>query len=140
MKSLFVALIVPMFCTGCSSTAPAPQPAREPPKSLLDEADAKLSAEDYKGASALYGEFVKAQPGNAHAARAHATQIVLNRLLDSQTELERVKRNEELPRIRRDLSERQSEVERLKAENAKLRADLERLRSIDLQTLPGTKK
>ena len=58
----------------------------------------------------------------------------------SQSELDRAKRNEELPRIRRDLSERQSEVERLKAENAKLRADLERLRSIDLQTLPGIKK
>ena len=139
MKSLFTTLIVAMLCTGCS-TAPAPQPAREPPKSLLDEADAKLSVEDYKGASALYGEFVKAQPGNAQAARARATQAVLNRLLDSQTEMERVKRNEELPRIRRDLSERQSEVERLKAENAKLRADLERLRSIDLQTLPGIKK
>jgi TolA-binding protein len=139
MKSLFAALIVAMLCAGCS-TAPAPQPAREPPKSLLDEADTKLSVEDYKGASALYGEFVKAQPGNAQAARARATQTVLSRLLDSQTELERVKRNEELPRIRRDLSERQSEVERLKAENAKLRADLERLRSIDLQTLPGIKK
>ncbi len=135
MKSLFVTLIVGMLCTGCS-TALAPAPS----KSLLDQADAKLSAEDYKGASASYGEFVKANPRNAQAARARATQIALDRLLDSQAELDRAKRNEELPRIRRDLSERQNELERLKGENAKLRADIERLRNIDLQTLPGIKK
>jgi len=135
MKSLLAIVIIAILCTGCS-TVLAPEPSR----SLLDEADAKLSAEDYKGASALYGEFAKAHPGNAQAARARATQTVLNRLLDSQTELDRVKRTDELPRIRRDLSERQNEAERLKAENAKLRADLERLRNIDLQTLPGTKK
>ena len=134
MKSLFVTLIVGMLCTGCSVLAPAPS------KSLLDEADAKLSAGDYKGASASYGEFVKADPGNAQAARARATQTALDRLLDSQTELDRVKRNDELPRVRRELAERQSEGDRLKAENAKLRADLERLRNIDLQTLPGIKK
>jgi hypothetical protein len=135
MKSLFVTLIVGMLCTGCSTVlAPAPS------KSLLDVADAKLSAEDYKGASASYGEFVKADPGNAQAARARATQTALDRLLDSQTELDRVKRNDELPRLRRDLSGSQNEVERLKAESAKLRADLERLRNIDLQTLPGIKK
>jgi len=66
---------------------------------------------------------------------------VLDRLLDSQTELERgARRNEVLPRLRRELAERQGEVDRLKAESAKLRADLERLRNIDLQTLPGIKK
>jgi len=134
MKSLFVTLIVGMLCTGCTMLAP------EPSRSLLDEADAKMSAEDYTGASASYAEFVKADPGNAQAARARATQTVLDRLLDSQTELERVKRNEELPRLRRELAERQSELDRLKAESAKLRADLERLRNIDLQTLPGIKK
>ena len=111
MKSLFVTLIVGMLCTGC--TVPAPEPS----KSLLDEADAKMLAEDYTGASASYGEFVKADPGNAQAARARATQTALDRLLDSQTELDR-----------------------LKAQSAKLRADLERLRNIDLQTLPGIKK
>jgi cell shape-determining protein MreC len=134
MKSLFVTLIVGMLCTGC--TVPAPEPS----KSLLDEADAKMLAEDYTGASASYGEFVKADPGNAQAARARATQTVLDRLLDSQAELDRVKRDPELPRLRRELAERQSEVDRLKAESAKLRADLERLRNIDLQTLPGIKK
>ena len=106
----------------------------------LDEADAKLIAADYKGASASYAEFVKANPGNAQTARARATQIALDRLLDSQAELDRVKRTDELPRARRELGERQSEVDRLKADNAKLRADIERLRNIDLQTLPGIKK
>jgi hypothetical protein len=134
MRSLFVTLIVGMLCVGCTAPAPAPS------KSLLDEADAKLIAEDYKGASASYGEFVKANPGNAQAARARATRTALDRLLDSQTEVERAKRNEELPRLRRELTDRQSEVDRLKAESAKLRADLERLRNIDLQTLPGIKK
>ena len=135
MKSLFVTLIVGMLCTGCS-TALAPTPS----KSLLDQADAKLTAADYKGASASYAEFVKANPGNAQTARARATQIALDRLLDSQAELDRVKRTDELPRARRELGERQSEVDRLKADNAKLRADIERLRNIDLQTLPGIKK
>lgn len=135
MKSLFVTLIVGMLCTGCTVLVP------DPSRSLLDEADAKMSAEDYEGASASYGEFVKAYPGNAQAARASAIQTVLDRLLDSQTELERgARRNEELPRLRRELAERQGEVDRLKAESAKLRADLERLRNIDLQTLPGIKK
>ncbi|MDP2708411.1 MAG: hypothetical protein Q8O70_13045, partial [Burkholderiales bacterium] len=135
MKSLFVTLIVGMLCTGCTMLAP------EPSGSLLDEADAKMRAKDYKGASASYGEFVKADPGNAQAARASAIQTVLDRLLDSQTELERgARRNEELPRLRRERAERQGEVDRLKAESAKLRADLERLRNIDLQTLPGIKK
>lgn len=139
MKSLFVTLIVGMLCTGCTVLAPEPS-TPEPSRHLLDEADAKMRAEDYDGASASYGEFVKAYPGNPQAARARATQTVLDLLLESQTELERVKRNEELPRLRRELAERQGEVDRLKAESAKLRADLERLRNIDLQTLPGIKK
>jgi cell division protein FtsB len=45
-----------------------------------------------------------------------------------------------VPQLRRELAERQSEVDRLKAETAKLRADMERLRDIDLQTLPGKKR
>jgi len=134
MKSLFVALVVAVLCAGCTLLASAPS------RSLLEEADAKLGAADYKAASASYGEFVKADPGNAQAARARATQTALDRLLDSQTELDRVKRNDELPRLRRELAERQSEVDRLKAESAKLRADLERLRNIDLQTLPRIRK
>jgi predicted RNase H-like nuclease (RuvC/YqgF family) len=99
-----------------------------------------MAAADYSGAQALYAEFVNANPGNPLAARARAIQSALDRLLGAQTELDRLKRSEEMPRLRRDLAERHSEVERLKAENAKLRADLERLRNIDLETLPGAKK
>jgi len=99
-----------------------------------------MAAADYSGAQALYAEFVNANPGNPQAARARAIQAALDRLLSAQTELDRLIRSEEVPRLRRELTERHGEVERLRAENAKLRADLERLRNIDLQTLPGAKK
>ena len=136
MKPLFVIVMAAMLCTGCASIAPSPEPARN----SLDQADAKMAAADYSGAQALYAEFVNANPGNAQAARARAIQAVLDRLLSSQTELDRLNRSAEVPRLRREIAERQGEVERLKAENAKLRADLERLRNIDLQTLPGAKQ
>ena len=136
MKALFAIAMAGMLCAGCASTAPSPEPARNP----LELADAKMAAADYRGAQALYAEFVNANPGNPQAARAHAMQAALDRLLSSQTELERLNRSEEVPRLRREIAERQSEVEHLKAENAKLRADLERLRNIDLQTLPGAKQ
>jgi len=139
-----------MLCSGCAPIAPAPEPA----KNSLDQADAKLAAADYSGAQALYAEFVNANPANPQAARARAIQAALDRLLSSQAELDRQKRSDEVPRLRREIAERKGdverlkveiterhgEVERLKAENAKLRADLERLRNIDLQTLPGAKK
>lgn len=150
MKALFAIVMAGMLCTGCAPIGPSPEPARNP----LDQADAKLAAADYSGAQALYAEFVNANPGNPQAARARAIQAALDRLLSAQTELDRLKRSEEVPRLRREIAERhgeverlrrefaerQGEVERLKAENAKLRADLERLRNIDLQTLPGAKK
>jgi len=139
-----------MLCSGCAPIAPAPEPA----KNSLDQADAKLAAADYSGAQALYAEFVNANPANPQAARARAIQAALDRLLGAQTELDRLNRSAEVPRLRRELAERQGEVERLrrevaerhgeverfKTENAKLRADLERLRNIDLQTLPGSRK
>ena len=111
------------------------------PPELARPGRCEAEAEDYKRASALYGEFLKANPANPQAARARATQAALDRLLSLQTELERVQQGDELPRLKRDLSDRQSEVDRLKAEIAKLRADLERLRNIDLQELrAGPKK
>ena len=131
-------LVMGMLSAGCASVSP--DPAKTPAKTLLEQADARMTAEDYSGALALYGQFATANPDNAQAARARATQTALDRLLASQTELERVKQNDELPRLRREVSERRSEVDRLKAEIAKLRADLERLRTIDLENLPGTKK
>ena len=136
MKPLFAIVITGMLCAGCASIAPSPEPA----KNSLDQADAKMAAADYSGAQALYAEFVNANPGNPQAARARAIQAALDRLLSSQTESDRLNRSEEVPRLRREIEERQGEVERLKAENAKLRADLERLRNIDLQTLPGAKQ
>lgn len=136
MSPLFVIVMAGMLCTGCASMGPSPAPA----KNSLDQADAKMAAADYSGAQVLYAEFVNANPGNPQAARARAIQAALDRLLSAQTELDRLIRSEEVPRLRRELAERHGEVERLKAENAKLRADLERLRNIDLQTLPGAKK
>jgi hypothetical protein len=150
MKPLFVIVMACMLCTGCASIAPSPEPV----KTSLDQADAKMAAADYSGARALYAEFFNANPGNQQAARARASQAALDLLLSAQAELDRVKRSEEMPRLRREIAdrkgdverlkteiaERHGEVERLKAENAKLRADLERLRNIDLQTLPGAKK
>lgn len=136
MNPLFLIVMAGMLCSGCASIAPSPEPA----KNSLDRADAKMAAADYSGAQTLYAEFVNADPGNPQAARARAIQAALNRLMGSQTELDRLNRSEEMPRLRREIAERQGEIERLKAENAKLRADLERLRNIDLQTLPGAKK
>jgi hypothetical protein len=136
MKPLFTIIMACTLCAGCASTAPAPEPDANP----LAQADAKMAAADYSGALALYTDFVNANPGSAQAARARATQAALDRLLLAQSELERLNRNEEVLSRRRDIAERHGEVERLKAENAKLRADLERLRNIDLQTLPGAIK
>jgi hypothetical protein len=128
-------LMLGMLCTGCASVSP------EPAKTLLDQADAMLVAENYGGALALYTGFVQAHPDDTQAARARATRTALDRLLLSQSELDHLQRSDELPRLRRDLSDRQSEVDRLKADMAKLRADIERLRNIDLQELrAGPKK
>jgi hypothetical protein len=146
MKSLTLILMTGMLSAGCASLSPEPAkapaqtPAQTPAETLLEQADARMTAEDYSGALALYAQFVTADPDNAQVARARATQTALDRLLASQTELDRVKQNDELPRLRRELLERRSEVDRLKTEIAKLRADLERLRNIDLENLPGIKK
>lgn len=142
MKSITAIVITGILSAGCASLSPESGKASAPAsaKSLLDQADASMSAEDYSGASALYAQFVQADPANAQATRARATQAALDRLLASQTELVRVKQDDEMPRLRREIQERRGEVDRLKAEIAKLRADLERLRNIDLQNLPGIKK
>jgi hypothetical protein len=142
-------LMLGMLCASCASLSPEPL-SPEPATTLLDQADAMLVAEDYGGALPLYAGFVQAHPDDTQAARARATrtalerllgsQAELDRLLSSQAELDRLRRSDELPRLKRDLSDRQSEVDRLKAEMAKLRADLERLRNIDLQELRGGPK
>ena len=127
MKLLLVILTALMLCAGCESLAPAPA------QSPLDQADAKLTAQDYRGAIAGYDEFLQAAPQDPQAARARATQAALSRLVATQSEVDRL-RQAEAPR-QRDLADRQAEVDRLRNEVAKLRADLERLRQIDLNEL-----
>ena len=145
MKLLLVPIMAATLCAGCTSLSPeaadvAQAETAKAPKTVLKEADAKLAAAEYGGAQALYAEFVSAYPDHAETPRARAIQTVLDRLLAAEAELNRVKRSDEVPQLRRELAERQSEVDRLKAETAKLRADMERLRDIDLQTLPGKKR
>jgi hypothetical protein len=133
MKLLSVILIAGVACTGCALF-------HGPAKVTLDQADAKLTAADYAGAQVLYAAFVNADPGNSQAPRARAMQTVLDRLLSTESELDRIKKSDEAPRLRREVGERTGEVDRLKGEVVKLRAALERLRTIDLETLPGTKR
>lgn len=135
MNSLRVTFMIGVLCSGCAAT-----PSPESSNTLLGQADAKLAAEDYSSAQALYAEFITANPDDAHADRARATRAALDHLLASQAELDRVQRGEELARLRRELADRQSDVDRLKAEVGKLRADLERLRSIDLDQLQPAPK
>lgn len=132
MRTLSGLLIVAALCMGCPLPSHSPE-STESASSLLTQADAKMVAEDYSSAQGLYGQFVTANPGDAQAGRARAIQAALERLLASQAELGRVQRGEEVVRLKRELSDRQSEVDRLKAEVTKLRADLERLRNIDLK-------
>jgi predicted RNase H-like nuclease (RuvC/YqgF family) len=94
-----------------------------------------MAAAQYRSALALYDEFLKASPNDPEAARARATRTVVERLLASQTEVER---------LRREVSSRQVEVERLRRETDSrqteidlLKADLERLRRIDLRQSPA---
>ena len=132
MKPLSAILMAGMLCAGCASTL-------EPARTLLGQADARLAAQDYRGAVALYSEFLKTGLQDPQAARARATQAALERLLALQTELERVQQGE-LPRLQRELADRQNEADRLKGEVAKLRADIERLRNIDLKELQRGQK
>ena len=134
MRSIFAMLMAGMLCAGCKSIS------TDPPPISIEQADAKLAAADYSGAQALYAGFANANPASPQADRARATQTALHLLLAAQTEIDRVKRNDEAPRLRRELADRLNELDRLKAEVAKLRGDIERLRSIDLQTLPTRKK
>ena len=118
------AIATALLLSGCAALS-------SPSATLLARVDQRMVAEDYRGALALYDEFLQAYPGDAAAARARAVRTALDRLLASQAETERLQRDlatrdSDLIRLRRDLSARQSEVERL-------RADLERLRSIDLR-------
>ena len=122
------ALLIALLCASCAGVS-----LDEQAEALLVQADTKMSAEDYSGATALYAEFATGNPDHAQAARARATQKALDRMLSYQAEMIRSQRGSET--ARRELGERQAEADRLRGEVAKLRADLERLRNIDLQPL-----
>ena len=135
MRSLLAMIIAGMLCAGCALVA-------NPAKDLLDQADMKLAAEDYEGAAALYADLIAGYPNDGQAQRARAIRKLLEDLRSAETELgrsrtdlARVAKSDELPKIRRELADRQSEVNQLRAEMSKLRADLERLRAIDLQDI-----
>ena len=120
-----IAFVV-LALAGCATT-----PEEDASGNLLEQADAKLVAEDYAGAIASYSEFVTAMPEHPQAARARATQAALEQLVATRTAIARAQQTTDA--ARREATERQAEAERLKGEVAKLRADLERLRNIDLQ-------
>jgi predicted nuclease with TOPRIM domain len=133
MNRYSVILVAGMLCAGCASS---PRHGESP----LSRADAQLEAKNYRDAVALYSEFLKTNLQDPQAGRARATQAALDQLLALQSELERVQQGE-LPRLHRELADRQNEADRLKGEVAKLRTDIERLRNIDLKELQrGAKK
>lgn len=118
---------------------------------LLAQADEQIGAENYRGAVAVYAEFLQTFAGDEEAPRVRAARAALERLLALQTEVERLQRevadvdrlrqqvaagDSELARLRGNLNERQADVERFRAEVARLRADLERLRNVDLRREP----
>ena len=124
---------VSLLVAACAAVPPDPADA------LLVEADAKLIAQDYKGALVAYGAFASATPAHPQFARVRATQAALERMISFENELSRTQRTSEL--ARRESSDRLAETERLRSEVTKLRADLERLRNIDLQLIrPEAKK
>jgi hypothetical protein len=93
---------------------------------LLSRADGRLAAAEYRGAIALYDEFLRANPDAADTPRARATRAAVERLILAQAETER---------LRREVGVRDAEVDRLRAEVERLRGDLQRLRTIDLRQL-----
>jgi hypothetical protein len=109
-------------CAGASGSSPAPG-SSVPAARLLQRADDQLATAQYRGAIALYDEFLKAYPADPAAPRARASRVVVDRLLLSQGEVER---------LRREVDTRQAEIDRLKA-------DLERLRRIDLRQAPAVR-
>jgi len=128
MRSPLLIALVMLTLAGCGTTLSVEDDASS---KLLNQADAKLAAEDYKGAISSYSEFVTAMAEHPQAPRARAIQAALERLVAAQAAIARAQQTGDA--ARRELTERQAETDRLKGEVAKLRADLERLRSIDLQ-------
>ncbi|MBI4011256.1 MAG: hypothetical protein HY359_03020 [Candidatus Rokubacteria bacterium] len=132
MSRLPATVAVSLLLAGCAMLAPG---SSTQSATTLKRADDQMAAAQYRSALALYDEFLKASPNDPEAARARATRTVVERLLASQTEVERLRREvssrqAEVDRLRRDADSRQAEIDRLKA-------DLERLRRIDLRQSPA---
>jgi TolA-binding protein len=131
------ALVVPALFVGCAT------PAVGPGGSLLVQADQQMAAANYRAARDLYRQFVATYPADTSVPRARGAGNALDRLIETQAELERVRgvvetRDAELAHLRDDLAERQRELEqlraggRLDAQLARVRRDLaERHREVD---------
>ena len=135
-KPVAAATLLLVTLLGACATQPSPPPLDKGAQ-LLAAADSKLVAADYTGAIGSYNEFVTATPKHPQAARARATQKALEQLVAAQAAMSRTQQGSDASR--RELAEKQAENERLSGEVKKLRTDLERLRSIDLQTPARTK-
>jgi hypothetical protein len=117
---------------------------------LLARADRSLVAAEYRSAIALYDQFLQSRPEDPASPRAQATRTVVERLLVSQGETERLRREistrgadvdrlrAEGDRLRAEGDRLRAEGDRLRAEVERLRADLQRLRNIDLRQLQPT--
>ncbi len=142
-----LAVIAALTLAGCAAvTSSSPVPTAAPPPvlaaptvppsaRLLQRADEQMMAAQYRSALALYDEFLKAHLDDPATPRVRASRAVVERLLLSQGEIERLRREvdtrqAEIERYRREVDTRQAEIGRLKA-------DLERLRRIDLRQAPA---
>jgi hypothetical protein len=131
--------LVALLSTGCATGGGGSE--------LLGRADGSLAAADYRSAIALYDQFLQRSPEDPASPRARATRTVLERLIVSQGETERLRREvstrdadlgrlrAEGDRLRAEGDRLRAEVDRLRAEVERLRADLQRLRTIDLRQL-----
>lgn len=124
---------VALLLASCASGPPASGPGSA--DRLLQRADDQLIAAQYRNALALYDEYLQTHPNEASSPRVRTARTAVERLLVSQVELDRLRREvetrqAEIDRLRRERDTRQAELERLKA-------DLERLRRIDLRQAPA---
>jgi len=156
-RGLVAAALLLAGCAGGVSSSGPGSPDR-----LLQRADDQLVAAQYKNALTLYDEYLQAHPNEPVSPRVRTARTAVERLLVSQGEVERLRREVdgrqgeidrlrreqdtrqgEIDRLRREQDTRQGEIDRLRrerdtrqAEIERLKADLERLRRIDLRPAP----
>jgi hypothetical protein len=124
--------LVAILTAGCASAGGSGD--------LLVKADASLAAAQYRTAVAQYDQFLQSHPDDPASGRARATRETIERLLASEGEAERLRREltareTEVTRVRVEYERARSDGDRLRAEVERLRADLQRLRNIDLRQL-----